>query len=580
MRAFIAGYWRPKKQEFTIPVLGASTKNGLAGILQDQPAGDGNRALTEEYGQVLDVMEDIPRRLLALLHHVCKNLSFWQAKAEAPEAEKVRVMVLERGPKAFFMALYRLAIDLLIITPLLLPASSSAATAAARPPSLREMAAALIAERVALLSRLRDCLATALGQVYIEGHRLERDIHQSKWQATLPRVLRSVHQSLKCFEGVYAVPQTDFPETGKDGDVIKLHLRLAPDKKLAGGELPEGKAVGAALHALRGTVEALLYDVSQVEECIVTLMHYYRRPRRVERFWIPYTAGALLLAAASSWLLHHREDLRRWANEAYDSAGIFVQEHAVAPLIAIRDDLFTTFRKRPHSITEQEEVKLTSESLRRMLVAFAEHSEGGAAVADLSEQELMERMMSKYEKEVEHPLKSLMGGDLARAMLIQVQKLKLDIETAMLELDQILRANEINFAVLAALPAFLLSFILMSIARQVAVSKGKGRDWRGRAAQLQRRLLMVDVERAIMDCQLAQPEGIEGPPSEQVGRLIYTLHLLYRAVQWPAKRAGEWKSLRRDILDLAQPDLRAEQKLLIAARMERIYECLQPMIKL
>ena len=35
----------------------------------------------------------------------------------------------------------------------------------------------------------------------------------------------------------------------------------------------------------------------------------------------------------------------------------------------------------------------------------------------------------------------------------------------MLELDQILRANEINFAILAALPAFFLSFLLLMLVR-------------------------------------------------------------------------------------------------------------------
>lgn len=35
----------------------------------------------------------------------------------------------------------------------------------------------------------------------------------------------------------------------------------------------------------------------------------------------------------------------------------------------------------------------------------------------------------------------------------------------MLELDQILRANEINFAILAALPAFFLSLILLMLVR-------------------------------------------------------------------------------------------------------------------
>lgn len=35
----------------------------------------------------------------------------------------------------------------------------------------------------------------------------------------------------------------------------------------------------------------------------------------------------------------------------------------------------------------------------------------------------------------------------------------------MLELDQILKANEINFAILAALPAFFLSIVLLMLVR-------------------------------------------------------------------------------------------------------------------
>lgn len=38
-------------------------------------------------------------------------------------------------------------------------------------------------------------------------------------------------------------------------------------------------------------------------------------------------------------------------------------------------------------------------------------------------------------------------------------------DRAMLELDQILRANEINFAILAALPAFFLFLILAMLVR-------------------------------------------------------------------------------------------------------------------
>ena len=40
---------------------------------------------------------------------------------------------------------------------------------------------------------------------------------------------------------------------------------------------------------------------------------------------------------------------------------------------------------------------------------------------------------------------------------------------AMLEMDQILRSNEINFAVLAALPAVLVSIAIFALARQYAL---------------------------------------------------------------------------------------------------------------
>ena len=43
---------------------------------------------------------------------------------------------------------------------------------------------------------------------------------------------------------------------------------------------------------------------------------------------------------------------------------------------------------------------------------------------------------------------------------------------AMLELDQILRANEINFAVLAALPAFFLSLVLLMLVRAWVMQVG------------------------------------------------------------------------------------------------------------
>jgi nuclear-control-of-ATPase protein 2 len=45
------------------------------------------------------------------------------------------------------------------------------------------------------------------------------------------------------------------------------------------------------------------------------------------------------------------------------------------------------------------------------------------------------------------------------------EMIELFLHRAMLELDQILRANEINFAILAALPAFGVSLLLLFAVR-------------------------------------------------------------------------------------------------------------------
>lgn len=65
--------------------------------------------------------------------------------------------------------------------------------------------------------------------------------------------------------------------------------------------------------------------------------------------------------------------------------------------------------------------------------------------------------MRSYESELKSPLWNTFTGQLPRALLIQVQKLKVDTESAMLQLDQILRANELNVALIAAIPAIIVA---------------------------------------------------------------------------------------------------------------------------
>lgn len=48
-------------------------------------------------------------------------------------------------------------------------------------------------------------------------------------------------------------------------------------------------------------------------------------------------------------------------------------------------------------------------------------------------------------------------------LMIQVQKLKVDMESAMLEMDQILKSNELSIALVAAIPALVVAGGLLTL---------------------------------------------------------------------------------------------------------------------
>ncbi|EOY32951.1 Dgd1 suppressor 1 isoform 3, partial [Theobroma cacao] len=192
----------------------------------------------------------------------------------------------------------------------------------------------------------------------------------------------------------------------------------------------------------------LIYrNLQELDSYLALMVAKHKKPTKVTRYWIRYTCGAVGLSVCSFWLLRHSRlmgssDIDNWIREARESTVSFFNDHVEQPLLSIRDDLLDTFKKRQKGVMDTEEVQLTSNSLHR----------------------------------------------------------------AMLELDQILRANEINFAILAALPAFFLSLGLI-VAVRAWFRQDTRAEGRGRIARIQRRLLIVEVEKTIMQYQTYVDQG-------------------------------------------------------------------------
>lgn len=503
-----------------------------------------------------ELLEETSEQILSNLHDVQKNLLFWQSRAEGTYSQKVHFMVFERGPLAFIEG----TIDLV----------RRFITEGSPMQRLANAAASQISERVTILTTIQRNLATLLAEIHKEMDSFREEVVKEFNRKAMSSVLVAIRKAMIGLENI-PLPQSDYSPVN-DGTQNVVQFKELPEGLQDKSEWTDAE-MQLAVDLIYSNLKTLNQRLSQiVSKC--------RRPRRAERLWLRYTGTAVGLAVCSAWLLRHSRlmgstDLDDWISAGRDSIIAFWKEHVELPLLSIRNELFETFRRRHKGVVEPEEVQLTANSLRRMLVDFTEHTTRTKVPEGKSEQEMMEIVMARYEKEVINPLQNLVGGELARALLIQIQKLKLDIETAMLEMDQILKANEINFAMLAALPALFITVILASIVR-LWLMKDKGAEGSGRAARLQRRLLLVDAERKIMEYQVLMDQKEENY-LWTFGMVLYTLDRLYKATERHASTTGEWPSLRADILDLANPRLAAPYKLAITARMTRVYECLLPL---
>ena len=92
-------------------------------------------------------------------------------------------------------------------------------------------------------------------------------------------------------------------------------------------------------------------------------------------------------------------------------------------------------------------------SLERMVVDFAADDAGGAPLspADLENvrrgvhQGDLTTVLKAYERDLHNPLYGTVRGNLIRALLIQVQKTKVDVEVAMGGIDSLLKSQELVF---------------------------------------------------------------------------------------------------------------------------------------
>lgn len=208
------------------------------------------------------------------------------------------------------------------------------------------------------------------------------------------------------------------------------------------------------------------------------------------RHW-PVLLGALWFAPRSAALYANRHQIYRWLQiNLVDTVTGFVQNWLIKPIgdmlsVMRHDDLAEL------SLTSRESLQLDLDLLERMVVDYsADYTAPSdleamrSEIHDAVKEGNLTVLMSKYEQDIRTPLKSTLKGSLPRALLIQVQKTKVDGAVALNGIDKLLKSQQLVFGVVSISPSVLIVY----------------QAWRVLRAQLFDRPIVINGKQATMVC--------------------------------------------------------------------------------
>lgn len=193
----------------------------------------------------------------------------------------------------------------------------------------------------------------------------------------------------------------------------------------------------------------------------------YGKPSRWVRYWIP---GLALFLSGSTLLrifANRKEEILTWIRELGTTTIDFWYNWVVDPV----KRLIGTIRHDENSelaIMSKDSLKSDRDSLERMVVDFAvQNPENGTAYTETQIAALRSKVragdlsavLKAYEKDMQSPVKNAIAGNLIRALLIQIQKTKVDVEVAMNGIDSILKSQELLFGMVGIAPGMVVSYL-------------------------------------------------------------------------------------------------------------------------
>lgn len=179
----------------------------------------------------------------------------------------------------------------------------------------------------------------------------------------------------------------------------------------------------------------------------------FGRPSRLTRYWLPVTALFLSSSTLLRIFVNRRAEIITWIRDLGTTTVDFWYNWVVEPVKkvigTIRHD-----KESEVAIMSKGSLEGDRASLERMVVDFAvDNRDRGAPLSDAQIVDIRAKVkegdltpvLKAYEKDLRKPIVGVVRGDLIRALLIQIQKTKVDVEVAIGGIDALLKSQELVF---------------------------------------------------------------------------------------------------------------------------------------
>ncbi|KAL0485704.1 nuclear control of ATPase protein [Acrasis kona] len=295
-------------------------------------------------------------------------------------------------------------------------------------------------------------------------------------------------------------------------------------------------------------------------------------PGHFRRNWVKYVGASVVAGVLGRTAYNNRDAIINTLFDVREATIRFGEQYVVNPL----SNIYSVIRYDKHSIllTDPQGLESSITSLENMMTQYAsDHSLKSLSVEEVKNLARMGDLsiiMRNYEAQIKHPIYNVLFGDVARIMLVQLQKQRVDLERALVAMDKLLRSNEINFEMIALMPAVLL------VVFGVLYFSTVRRD-RDRSIQQQMITLLSNVEKILNGNNMKDKVDLDDESFGLVYLYTYRIKMLVRNKFGLITEMDDTDRYEfyDDLREISHDNFEISQKLGTVQRMFRCYSFLK-----